>query len=304
MKDPLTVLLVDDEERFLATTTIILQRKGIKALCATSGEEAMQHMQAAPHVVVLDLRLPGMDGEATLQRMKADFPHIPVIMLTGHGELPSAERAVELGAYDYLTKPTDLDLLAMKIREAASFGGARRRGLEKSVGELMHPLKDCVVLSPEATLEQALRQMLVRHGANGNALDKQVLAMKDGEVVGVVTMREMADMVRPQYLVDPELRSQSAGTTWRFSHIFWNGLFRQRLKELIEKPLSAIMTLPPPLIPVKASLMEACDLLQETSARSLLVMDGAVVAGMLDEQTLFAEMVRLLVVALEEQAPS
>lgn len=302
MKDTLSVLLVDDEERFLATTAIILQRKGIAALCATSGEEALQQMQAAPDVVVLDLRLPGMDGEATLQRMKAEFPHTPVIMLTGHGEMPSAERAVELGAYDYLTKPTDLDLLAMKIREAARFGGARRKGLEKSVGELMLSLAHCVVLPPDATLEQALRQMLEQHGTNGATFDRQVLVMKDGEVVGVVTMREMADMVRPQYLVDPELRSQSAGTTWRFSHIFWNGLLRQRLQELIEKPLSAIMTLPPPLIPVKASLMEACDLLQETSARSLLVMDGAVVAGMLDEQALFAEMVRLLAAALEEQS--
>ncbi len=300
MKDSLTVLLVDDEERFLATTAIILQRKGINTMCATCGEEALQHMQSAPDVVVLDVRLPGMDGEATLQRMKTDFSHIPVIMLTGHGELPSAERAVELGAYDYLTKPTDLDLLAVKIREAARFGGARRLGLEKSVGDLMLSLEDCVVLPPDAPLEQALRQMLVQKGTNGKALDRQLLVMKDGEVVGVVTMREMADIVRPQYLVDPEFRSQSAGTTWRFSHIFWNGLFRQRLQELIEKPLSAVMTLPPPLIPVKASLMEACDLLQETSARSLLVMDGAVVAGMLDEQTLFAEMVRLLAATLEE----
>lgn len=97
MKDSLTVLLVDDEERFLATTAIILQRKGINTMCATCGEEALQHMQSAPDVVVLDVRLPGMDGEATLQRMKTDFSHIPVIMLTGHGELPSAERAVELG---------------------------------------------------------------------------------------------------------------------------------------------------------------------------------------------------------------
>lgn len=300
MKDGLTVLLVDDEERFLATTAIILQRKGIDSLLATSGEEALQQMQAHPDVVVLDLRLPGMDGEATLQAMKARFPHIPVIILTGHGELPSAERSVVLGAYDYLTKPADLHLLAVKIKEAARFGGARRKGLEKSVAELMLSLKDCVVYPPESTLGQALRQMIQRENADKEILDRQVLVMKEEEVVGVVTMREMADIVRPEYLADPELRSQSAGTTWRFSNIFWNGLLRLRLKDLIEKPLSAIMALPPPVIPKKASLMEACDLMQETAARRLLVMDGAVVVGILDEQTLFAEMVRLLVATLEE----
>lgn len=107
-------------------------------------------------------------------------------------------------------------------------------------------------------------------------------------------MDEIVEAERPLYLADPELRSRAAGTTWPFSNIFWNGLFTQRLKEISALPLGGMMTLPPPPIKENASLMEACDLMNETSAPRLIVMNGANVVGVLGERELFEEMVQVI----------
>lgn len=301
MTKRITVLLVDDEERFRITTAKILAHKGIRTLSAASGEEALAMFGENPDVVVLDIRMQGMGGEAALTAMKKLRPELPVIMLTGHGEQASAERAVEQGAYDYLTKPADLDLLTCKIMEAFRFGGAAERNKERVAGDLMRPISECVVLPPEATVGEAfrrIRQAAEHATGEGRACryagPSYLLVFKNEDIVGTVTMREFVDAVRPDYLADPQLRSRSVGSTWRYSPIFWNKLFTRQLGVLAEKPLGGSMTLPPPPIARNASLMEVCDLMHETSARSLIVMDGAVVVGVIGEGELYAEMARVV----------
>ncbi len=294
MTKQITVLLVDDEERFRITTAKILAHKGIRVLTAANGEEALAMFGENPDVVILDIRMQGMGGEAALTAMKKLRPEIPVIMLTGHVEQAGAERAVEQGAYDYLTKPVDLDLLACKIAEAARFGGAAERNGERVAGDLMRPISECVVLPPEATLGEAFRRMRHCTERAAGAAPTYLLVSKKEEIVGTVTMREFVDAVRPDYLADPQLRSRSVGSTWRYSPIFWNTLFTRQLGVLAEKPLGGAMTLPPPPIARNASLMEVCDLMHETSARSLIVMDGAAVVGVIGEGELYAEMARIL----------
>jgi DNA-binding NtrC family response regulator len=112
------VLMVDDEERFLKTTKKILEYQGFKIILATSGQEAIAKLSENPDVVVLDIKMPGMDGHETLEKIKALVPDLPVIMLTGHGPRPSARKALSRGACEYLTKPCDMALLTSKIREA------------------------------------------------------------------------------------------------------------------------------------------------------------------------------------------
>ena len=107
MSRKIKVLMVDDEAQFRATTERILTRRGFDTLLAGSGEEAIDKLNENPDVVVLDIKMPGMDGHATLREIKNRKPDLPVIMLTGHGALPSAREAREKGAYDYLTKPCD-----------------------------------------------------------------------------------------------------------------------------------------------------------------------------------------------------
>ena len=113
------LLLVDDEERFLSTTSKLLTQKGIKVFTADSGSDALEIlMKEDIHVVVLDVKMPGMDGIATLKEIKRCFPLVEVIMLTGHGTIESAVEGLKSGATDYLTKPIGIEVLIAKAKEA------------------------------------------------------------------------------------------------------------------------------------------------------------------------------------------
>jgi DNA-binding NtrC family response regulator len=124
------IMLVDDEERFLATTQKLLARKGIDVTTAASGSEALDKLVTANvDVVIMDVKMPGMDGLATLKAIKSRYPSIEVIMLTGHATVDSAVDGLEAGAADYLMKPTDIDELVAKAEEAY----AKRKVLEEKI---------------------------------------------------------------------------------------------------------------------------------------------------------------------------
>ncbi|OPX36177.1 MAG: two-component system response regulator [Desulfobacteraceae bacterium 4484_190.3] len=124
------MMLVDDEERFLSTTKKLLERKGIDVLTATSGPEALEILREHNvHVVILDVKMPGMDGIATLKQIKRQYPMVEVIMLTGHATAESAVEGLKSGAADYLMKPTDIDELLQKAREAYE----KRQRLEEKI---------------------------------------------------------------------------------------------------------------------------------------------------------------------------
>ncbi|MBU2548313.1 MAG: response regulator [Proteobacteria bacterium] len=113
------LLLVDDETRFLETTQKVLSRKGLTVDVAGSGREALSLLAGRPiHVVILDVKMPEMDGVATLKEIKRLWPMIEVIMLTGNATVESAIEGLKAGAFDYLMKPCDIDDLIGKAREA------------------------------------------------------------------------------------------------------------------------------------------------------------------------------------------
>lgn len=117
---PPRVLVVDDEEDFLETLVNRLNRRGMPAKGALSGPEALQLMTEEHFdVVVLDVRMPGMDGMEVLKEIKDRWPFLEVIMLTGHGSVESGIEGMRLGAFDYVMKPADLEDLLEKIRQAS-----------------------------------------------------------------------------------------------------------------------------------------------------------------------------------------
>lgn len=129
MKKP-TILLVDDEERFLVTTRKVLVKKGYEVLTAASGAGAISTLgEKTVDVVILDVKMPGMDGIATLKEIKGRHPLVEVIMLTGHGTLESAVEGLKCGATDYLTKPSDIGELLVKVEEAFE----KKQGLEEKI---------------------------------------------------------------------------------------------------------------------------------------------------------------------------
>jgi DNA-binding NtrC family response regulator len=115
----LSVLFVDDEVDFLETIIKRMQKRRVAAFGVHSGEEALAWLQRqAVDVVVLDVRMPGMDGVQILRAIKSVNPLIEVIMLTGHASLEIAREGMQLGAFDYLMKPIDLDELLYKLEDA------------------------------------------------------------------------------------------------------------------------------------------------------------------------------------------
>ncbi len=121
---PIRLLLVDDEEGYVHVLAKRLGRRKIQVTPALSGQEGIQQLRRQDFdVAVLDLKMEDMDGIEVLRIFKRMDPEMPVIMLTGHGSEKAAREGLELGAFDYLTKPCDLEELLIKIREACRRGG-------------------------------------------------------------------------------------------------------------------------------------------------------------------------------------
>ena len=114
------VLLVDDEVPFVEAMTRRLTKRGLDVKNAFNGEEALQALKKLKHVdvIILDVKMPGMDGLEALREIKKAYPLVEVIMLTGHATVESAIDGMKLGAFDYLMKPCDMDVLVKKLEEA------------------------------------------------------------------------------------------------------------------------------------------------------------------------------------------
>jgi len=119
----LKVLLVDDEKEFVTTLAERLELRGMDVDIATDGEMALGLVETdPPQVVVLDVMMPGLGGMEVLERIKAVDSSIQVILLTGHGGTKDGIKGMQLGAFDYLIKPVDIDELIEKLNEAAKNG--------------------------------------------------------------------------------------------------------------------------------------------------------------------------------------
>jgi DNA-binding NtrC family response regulator len=117
--DPFNVLFVDDEVEFLDTLLKRMKKRNLRASGVKSGEEALDFLDQNPtDVVVLDVKMPGMDGIQALKEIKKLYPLIEVVMLTGHASVEVAIQGMELGAFDYLMKPVDIDDLLYKVQDA------------------------------------------------------------------------------------------------------------------------------------------------------------------------------------------
>jgi DNA-binding NtrC family response regulator len=115
----LKVLFVDDEEDFVRTMAERMEMRDLGGEIALSGQQALEMLENdVPDVMVLDLRMPGVDGMEVLRRVKQTLPQIEVIIMTGHGSDQDEEEARRLGAFDYLRKPVDIDQLMETVRNA------------------------------------------------------------------------------------------------------------------------------------------------------------------------------------------
>jgi len=125
------VLLVDDETEFVETFSERLELRDLKILKAFNGKDALQVIEKNQdlEIVILDVKMPGMNGIETLVEIKKKYPLVEVIMLSGHADVESAIDGMKQGAFDYLMKPCDMDQIIAKVREAA----AKKRQHEEKI---------------------------------------------------------------------------------------------------------------------------------------------------------------------------
>jgi DNA-binding NtrC family response regulator len=116
------VLLVDDEVSFVETFSERLELRDFEISKAFSGEEALQVLDENKNIeiVILDVKMPGMDGIETLTVIKRKYPLVEVMMLSGHADVTSAIDGMKQGAFDYLMKPVDMDQIISKVTEAVA----------------------------------------------------------------------------------------------------------------------------------------------------------------------------------------
>lgn len=134
MNEP-KLLMVDDEVPFIEAISKRLKRRNFDVSIAHSGMEALAKLEedggAETEVIILDVKMPGMDGIETLGEIKRKYPLIEVIMLTGHATVPSAIDGMKKGAYDFLMKPYDMEDLIDKVSAAV----AKKRAQENKIIE-------------------------------------------------------------------------------------------------------------------------------------------------------------------------
>jgi two-component system NtrC family response regulator len=151
-----SILIVDDEKNMRFVIGRALSNAGHDVREATSGEDALKAFEEAiPDLIILDQRMPGMGGLATLAEIKKDHPDLPVIMLTAHGNVESAVQAMKAGATEYLTKPFDVEELKLTVARALKVGNLVRQ-VDYLRGELERDYDTSVIVGESQLMEDVL----------------------------------------------------------------------------------------------------------------------------------------------------
>ena len=138
-KNKINILLVDDEEEFLKSMSTRLEVRDFNVIAVNRGEKALEAARNNPvDIALVDLKMPGIDGEETLKALKEEHKWMEVVILTGHGSVDSAVECTKSGAYLYLQKPCALDTLLDVLKDAYKKRVMNRKAIEeKKMNELL-----------------------------------------------------------------------------------------------------------------------------------------------------------------------
>ena len=158
-KIPVKLLVIDDDQANCRLAQAIFSAQGFQVISAGDGASGLAAAAVEmPDVILLDLRMPGMSGFEVLEQLTSRFPLMPAVMLTGSRDIKNAVKGMQLGAFDYLTKPIDNDELVLVVRRALETSALRRevRALRRRVSDKVHPLAAQMGLGAEvaALVEQ------------------------------------------------------------------------------------------------------------------------------------------------------
>ena len=265
---------------------------------AANGEEALRILKTKIHdVVILDIKMPGKDGNEVLPEIKAIDPSIQVIMLTGHGNIESAKESLKYKAFDYLLKPCDIDLIDRRIRDAyaATHKGPRE---ERKAGDIMIPIEDYTTIDEDATVKEGMRclkesyENLIASSRLMESGHRSIMVFdRNKELTGILGIRDLIHYLQPSYLLSPK---PSLAERIEYSPMFWKGMFTTQTRALANKKVKDIMSLVPPSVDEKANLMEVANMIYTQEVRRIVVTRKGTVVGIVREQELFFEIARIM----------
>lgn len=291
--EQIKLLLVDDEEEFRLATGKALERRGFTVQLAGSGEQAVALIRAAPpDIVVLDLRMEGMDGIDTLVEIRKEQKELPVVILTGHGGFDDAMIGIQLEIVDFLQKPVDVAHLAARIRSLLQ-RGSRSTLKERSTGELMVPAsayRKVRADEPIRTVVEALRDELFK-GERGKVVEqgrRTVLVYDRRECfVGCLRLNDILALMVPGFLRDSPYSS------------YFTGMFLAQTKVVGNQAVGDIVS-PGPSVDIGVPLMEALYLMVKERLINLPVFEGGQMVGILRDKDLLLEVANNMVVVAPE----
>jgi DNA-binding response OmpR family regulator len=278
----IALLLVDDEAEFREATARALQRRGFRVLQAESGERALEQIRSEPpDIVVLDLKMEGMDGIDTLTRIRELQRGLPVIILTGHGSFDDVLQGMNLNIVDFLQKPVDVERLAALVRRLLS-EGRQTRLRERTIGELMVPVDsyrrvygDQPVREVIVELREALFQKVT--GKVAEQGHRSVLVFDRQEnFLGCLRITDLIDLVLPAFLRDSPYAS------------YFTGMFLAQCKTVGNQPVSEVLG-SQPTVEIDAPLMEAVYLMVGNYLINLPVTRDGELVGVLRDKDLLME---------------
>ncbi len=281
------LLLVDDEADFRAVTSRVLSRRGFDVVEASSGEQALLRVkEKVPDVVVLDLKMEGMDGIETLTAIRRDHPALPVLILTGHGSFQDAMAGISLEIVDFLQKPADIDKLALRIRRllAKEHHEALR---ERSVGELMVPIDSYGRVYDDEPLGAAVRaiQESFSMKVSGRVAEqghRSVLVFdRRDKFVGLLRIADIVRLVLPAFLRDSPYSSYFTGMFLAQCKTIGN----LRVADLVDEPCYVTTDTP---------LMEVVNLMVTESRINLPVRERGEVVGIVRDKDLLTEIAQYM----------
>ena len=185
------ILIVDDEASIVESLTGIMTDEGYETLSADSGEDALMLMDGKRvDLVLMDVWMPGIDGIETLKRIKESRPHLPVIMISGHGNIDTPVQATKMGAYDFIEKPPSYDKIVLSIKNALHLSQVEKENiiLRQKAGrkpdltgksEVISELRDLIarvaptdawvlILGEHGTGKELVAQAIHRQSARGH----------------------------------------------------------------------------------------------------------------------------------------
>lgn len=291
--------MVDDEDKFRETTGKILKKKGYDTTMAKSGEEAVEILKTQPYdVIILDIKMEGMDGHQTLVKIREIQPDAKVIMLTGHGSIESAKESLLKGASDYLIKPCDIDLLSQKIKAIHSHQSEHPDKVEKSAEDLMIAVDDYGRVNSGDTILKAVETLMTSYG-NYIASSRLIYSVhrstlvynEQGVLEGILSVRKLLEALRPAYLTAAKPPLADA---MQYSPLFWTGLFTSQVKALGKKQVREIMDESLVSVDAKANLMEVAEAMFRHKTRRVVILKDKKAIGIVREQELFFEIAGIL----------